>query len=182
VNRLDKMIDKMKGTAKSPPRVRGPEVIWSWVGGFLGMTAIGLIQHVYLADSELLLVIAPFGASCVLLFGATKSPLAQPRNVLGGHVISALIGVAAYRAFFPHLWLAGALGVATAIAVMHVTKTLHPPAGATALLAVLGDSRIHALGFSYAVIPVGVGALVLIIVALVVNNLAPHRRFPEFWW
>jgi CBS-domain-containing membrane protein len=71
--------------------------------------------------------------------------------------------------------------VATAIAVMHATKTLHPPGGATALIAVIGGPGIHKLGYMYALVPVGLGAVIMLIVALFVNNLSRTRRYPEFW-
>ncbi|MFH1597209.1 MAG: HPP family protein [Pseudomonadota bacterium] len=109
-------------------------------------------------------------------------PLAQPRNLLGGHIISALIGVTAFKLLVPHLWLAAALAVATSIAVMHATRTLHPPGGATALIAVMGGKNIYELGYWYVLMPVGAGALILLMVALLVNNLAAKRRYPEFWW
>jgi CBS-domain-containing membrane protein len=71
--------------------------------------------------------------------------------------------------------------VATAIAVMHLTKTLHPPGGATALIAVIGSDKIHALGYFYMVVPVGIGALIMLTVALLVNNIPKNRRYPHFW-
>ena len=83
--------------------------------------------------TDLIMIIGSFGASAVLIYGAIKSPLAQPRNLLGGHVFSALIGVTCYQLLDSHLWLAAAVAVATAIAFMHATKTLHPPGGATGL-------------------------------------------------
>jgi CBS-domain-containing membrane protein len=127
------------------------------------------------------LLIGSFGATAVLVYGAVRSPLAQPRNVLGGHVLSALVGVTSYQIAGDIVWLAAALAVSTAIALMHVTRTLHPPGGATALIAVIGGNSIHQLGYLYALIPVGLGALLLLAVALVINNIAPHRRYPEFW-
>ena len=75
-----------------------------------------------------------------------------------------------------------AVAVATAIAFMHATKTLHPPGGATALIAVIGSEKIHSLGYLYAVIPAGAGALIMLVVALLVNNLSKNRRYPEFWY
>jgi CBS-domain-containing membrane protein len=72
--------------------------------------------------------------------------------------------------------------VATSIAVMHATKTLHPPGGATALIAVISGPQVTNLGYLYVLIPVAAGALVMLAVALLVNNLAPRRRYPEFWW
>ncbi len=64
---------------------------------------------------------------------------------------------------------------------MHATKTLHPPGGATALIAVIGSPKIHALGYLYVLVPVGAGAVVMLVVALLVNNISPNRRYPEFW-
>jgi CBS-domain-containing membrane protein len=127
------------------------------------------------------MLIGSFGASAVLLYGAVKSPLAQPRNLMGGHVLSAVIGVAAYTVLGEHLWLAAATAVATAIAVMHLARTLHPPGGATALIAVIGGESIHGLGFLYALVPAGTGAAVMLVVALLVNNLSGRRRYPGFW-
>ena len=79
------------------------------------------------------------------------------------------------------MWLAGAVAVATAIAVMHLTKTLHPPGGATALIAVIGSDEIHNLGYLYALVPAGLGALIMLVVALLINNIPKNRRYPDFW-
>ncbi len=174
-------LSKMKGTTKSPPRVNVPEVLWSWLGAFLGISAVAYINFNVLAGTNLLILIASFGASAVLIFGAIKSPLAQPRNLVGGHILSALIGVACYKIFWAQPWVACSIAVATVIAVMHLTKTLHPPAGATALIAIIGDDRIHSLGFTYAILPVGLGAMILLLVALLFNNISRNRRYPEFW-
>ncbi len=174
--------DKMRGSASSPPRVSLAEVFWSWLGAFLGIAAVAYLNYEVLAESDLLMLIGSFGASAVLLYGAPKSPLAQPRNLLGGHLVSALIGVACHQLFSSQLWLAAALAVATAIAVMHLTKTLHPPGGATALIAVMGSEKIYALGYLYVIFPAGAGACIMLLVALLVNNLAKTRKYPEFWW
>ena len=74
------------------------------------------------------------------------------------------------------------MAVSTAIAAMHVTKTLHPPGGATALIAVIGGDSVHSLGYMYALLPVGFGAAVLLAVAVLVNNIPKSRRYPEFWF
>lgn len=178
---IKEYLAKMKGTTKSPPLVSVSEILWSWIGAFLGMSAVAYMHYNLLSDSDLIMIIGSFGASAVLLYGAVKSPLAQPRNLIGGHVFSAVIGVICYQLLNSHMWLAAAVSVATAIAFMHATKTLHPPGGATALIAVIGSERIHNPGFLYAVIPAGTGATVMLIVALLVNNLAKSRRYPEFW-
>ncbi len=172
---------KMVGTTTSPPRVSIPEVIWSWIGSFLGIAAVALIHFNLLDDTDLVMIIGSFGASAVLVYGAIKSPLAQPRNLIGGHVISALIGVACFQFLGESMWLASAVAVATAIAVMHLSKTLHPPGGATALIAVIGSDSIHNLGYLYALIPAGTGAVVMLGVALLINNIPKSRYYPEFW-
>jgi CBS-domain-containing membrane protein len=180
--RLMPYLRKMRGTTRgSPPRVSDAELVWSWVGSFLGIGAVALVSHVLAPVLDQGLMIGSLGASAVLVFGAPRSPLAQPRNLMGGHVLSALVGVVCFHVLGDS-GLAAALAVATAIALMHLTKTLHPPGGATALIAVIGSAQIHELGFLYALAPVGAGALVLLIVGLLVNNLAPDRRYPEGWW
>ncbi len=172
---------KMRGTAKSPPGVRAVELLWSWIGSALGIGSCAYLSAAYFEPQELTLLIGSMGASAVLVYGAVKSPLAQPRNLVGGHVLSGLVGVASFRMFGHTVWLAAALAVSLAIVVMLATRTLHPPGGATALIAVIGGQKIHALGFLYALVPVGAGALILLAVALMVNNLPKDRRYPEFW-
>jgi CBS-domain-containing membrane protein len=171
----------MAGTTSSPPRVSLSEIGWSWLGAFLGIGCITFANERVFEKIDLLMIVGSFGASAVLIYGAVKSPLAQPRNLLGGHVLSALVGVACQQLLPSTLWLAAALAVSTAIAVMHATKTLHPPGGATALIAVIGGEKIHDLGFTYALFPVGGGALIMLVIALLVNNIPKHRRYPEFW-
>ena len=173
---------KMKGTTKSPPCVGASEIVWSWIGAFLGIWVVAFANFHLFQKQDVLLIIGSFGASAVLIYGAIKSPLAQPRNLIGGHVLSAIVGVAAYQLFYPQIWLAAAAAVATAIALMHATKTLHPPGGATALIAVIGGGKVHALGFLYAIIPAGGGALIMLLIALIVNNIPKSRRYPEFWF
>ncbi|MEW6673226.1 MAG: HPP family protein [Thermodesulfobacteriota bacterium] len=173
---------KMKGTTKSPPGVAPSEWILSWIGAFAGIAAVAWINFNFLSGTDLVMLIGSFGASAVLIYGAVRSPLAQPRNLMGGHIFSAIIGVAAFNIFGGHMWLAAPFAVATAIAVMHATRTLHPPGGATALIAVIGGEKIHDLGYLYAVIPVGAGALIMLIIALLINNIPKKRQYPEFWF
>lgn len=173
--------NKMKGVTKSPPRVSLTEIFWSWTGGFSGISLVGIAHYRLFAPSDLVMLIGSFGASAVLVYGAVKSPLAQPRNVIGGHMISAFIGVATLKLIPDPLWLSSGISVATAIAAMHATKTLHPPGGATALIAVTGGETIKSLGFLYVFLPAGAGAILLLIVALVINNIPKNRKYPEFW-
>ncbi len=175
--------EKMRGTTRgSPPRVSASEIFWSWMGAFLGIGAVGLLNHLVFEGTDYVMLIGSFGASAVLAYGAVRSPLAQPRNLVGGHLISAVIGVAVFKLLHGQMWLAEAVAVATAIAAMHYTKTLHPPGGATALIAVIGSDKVHHLGFLYVVIPAGLGAVILLAVALLVNNIPATRRYPEVWF
>ena len=176
-----KYFSKMKGSTKSPPAVRFSEIVWSWMGAFLGITPIAYFNYNIFYETDFVFIIGSFGASAVLLYGAIRSPLAQPRNLIGGHMLSAIIGVAIYQLCANQLWLASALAVATAIGAMHATKTLHPPGGATALIAVIGSDKIHELGYLYAIIPVGLGAAIMLVVALFINNIPEKRKYPEFW-
>ncbi len=173
---------KMAGTTQSPPRASLAEILWSWLGAFLGIALVAFLNETWVEPADLVLLIGSYGASAVLIYGAIKSPLAQPRNLVGGHLISALVGVTAYKLLFPYPWLAGAVAVATSIALMHATKTLHPPGGATALIYVMGSPKLHHLGYLYVLMPVGAGVILMLLVALLVNNLSRRRRYPEFWW
>jgi CBS-domain-containing membrane protein len=178
---LREYLSKMKGGAKSPPRVSLSEVLWSFVGSFLGIGVVALIHSFYFEPRGLFLIIAPYGASAVLIYGAPHSPLAQPRNFLGGHFLSALIGVLIVK-LIPLSYLACAFSVSLAIVIMHLTKTLHPPGGATALFTVLAKDKIIQLGFLFPFFPVLTGAVLMCIVALLVNNLSRKRKYPEYWW
>ena len=139
---------KMRGEVKSPPQVSLKEILVSWVGAFFEIFVVGYLEHlVQLEQQDILFLIGSFGASAVLLYGTPGVPLAQPRNLMGGHILSALTGFLMYGWIADPLYLSGALSVATAIAVMHLTKITHPPGGATALIAVIGSERMHQLGF-----------------------------------
>jgi len=172
---------KMRGNGQSPPRVSLVEICWSWIGSFIGITAVALIHYKLLDQNGLLLLIGSFGASAVLIYGAIRSPLAQPRNLLGGHILSAFIGVTTFQWLGEYPWLAAAVAVSTSIALMHLTRTLHPPGGATALIAVIGGESVHKLGYLYVLMPTALGACVMLAVALIINNIPKNRRYPEFW-
>jgi len=175
-------LKKMRGTTNvSPPRVSNTEVMWSWIGAFFGTGLVAWVNQAFFTGSDLTLMIASFGASAVLIYGAVRSPLAQPRNLVGGHIVSALVGVTMWMLFQQIPWLAGALAVATAIAAMHLTRTLHPPGGATALVAVIGSDQIHDLGYLYVIFPATVGPILLLLVALLINNIPNSRHYPDIW-
>lgn len=155
------------------------EHIWTFIGAFIGIGAIGLLNSKILPDSDNLFLIGSFGASAVLVYGIINSPLAQPRNLVGGHVVSALVGVTIYKIVPGELWLTASLSVALAIVMMQITKTLHPPGGATALIANIGTAKVKALGYWYVLSPVLSGVTILLLVAIICNNATSHRSYPQ---
>lgn len=152
---------------------------WSFLGAFFGIGIIAFLQSQQISEIENIFLIGSFGASSVLIYGAVNSPLAQPRNLIGGHVLSALVGVTVFK-FLPEiLWLNASLAVAFSIVVMQITKTMHPPGGATALIAVLPAQKIQDLEYWYVLSPVFSGAVILLIVALIFNNIPKGRKYPH---
>ncbi|WP_077071784.1 HPP family protein [Mailhella massiliensis] len=178
---MSRILSKMRGGGRHAPRCSAKEILLSWLGSCLAIALIALLERLVTPGTGFPLLIGSFGASAVLTFGAVQSPLAQPRNLVGGHVISALTGVSAGLLFPDVTWLAACLAVSTAIALMLLTGTLHPPGGATALIAVTGGEGIRQLGYWYALVPCLAGALIMLIIALVVNNLPRSRRYPLYW-
>lgn len=154
------------------------EQFWSFLGAFVGIGLIAYIQSHFLTADENVFLVGSFGASSVLIYGAIQSPLSQPRNLIGGHLISAIIGVTTFKLFPELIWLSAPFAVALSIVAMQVTKTLHPPGGATALIAVIGTEKVKSLGYLYVLSPVLSGALILLAVALIFNNITPHRKYP----
>ena len=154
-------------------------MFWAWIGSFLGIIAISYFHMDILDDKDLTLVVGSFAASAVLIYGVPNSPLSQPRNLIGGHLLSAIVGVVSYKLFSSNLFLATAIAVSTSILIMQLTLTLHPPGGATSLIAVIGGEQIHELEFFYILIPVFSGALILFLIAFIVNNIPKNRAYPE---
>ncbi len=144
-------------------------------GALLGILITGLMTHWLLGPTSALpLLVAPMGASAVLLFALPASPLAQPWSIIGGNLVSATVGVTC--AMFIHdPTIAASLAIATAIGAMLALRCLHPPSGAVALTAVLGGAPIHALGYSFLLAPIGINSVLLLAVALLFNNATRHR-------
>ncbi|HUR28453.1 MAG TPA: HPP family protein [Planctomycetota bacterium] len=146
--------------------------VWSFISGTTGILAIYFVTDLV----GFPLLIGSFGASAVLLFGANESPLAQPRNLVGGHVLSAIVAVLMVAAFGSSP-LTTALAVGLALLVMNLTHTTHPPGGATALIGV--HEAVH---YDFIFVPVLSGALILLAVALFTNNVVYHRKYPRHWF
>lgn len=162
------------------------QAFWSCVGAFCGLAVVVAVFNntsVIQAHHPPVLI-ASFGASAVLEYNVIKSPLGQPRNALLGHTFSAIVGVAVTKLFLYHSdfdrlrWIAGSLACGLASAVMLLTNTVHPPGGASALLAAVMP-EITAMGW-YFVGLVMLGTALMLVVSLVTNNV--QRQFPTYWW
>lgn len=150
-------------------------------GGFLGIMAVLWGGHLWLGTGhDGLLAVASMGAASVLLFAVPHGALSQPWPVLGGNLVSAVIGVTCAR-WLADPMVAASLAVALSIAAMYILRCLHPPGGATALYAVLGGDAVHALGYGYVLSPVLLDVLVLLAVAVAYNYPFAWRRYPQCW-
>ena len=154
-----------------PPAPPWADVALSWLGGFVAIAA--LAYSTQLAHAPLLL--GSFGASCVLLFGFPDSPFSQPRNVIGGHFLSSLTGLIFITLLGAHWWSAG-LALATAIAVMQVTRTVHPPAGSNPVIIMLAHAS-----WSFLLWPTLFGVLLLQGIVLAYHRLVKGRVYPVYW-
>ena len=152
----------------------------SGAGGLAGILGVILVSQSYLGLNGSAGLVASMGASAVLLFAVPHGPLSQPWAVFGGHMISAVIGVACTRLHIPPFATA-ALAVALAISAMYYLRCIHPPGGATALTAVAGGNAVHALGYHYVVTPVLLNVLIILSVAILFNLPFPWRRYPAVW-
>jgi CBS-domain-containing membrane protein len=153
------------------------EKVISTVGGFFGILAVCWISCRVLDVQGAALMVGSMGASAVLLFAVPHGSLSQPWPVLGGHVLSAAVGVTVAR-WVPDPMLAAALAVSLSIAVMYYLRCIHPPGGGTALVAVVGGAQVHALGYGYLVEPVLLNVSAILIVAVLVNYPFAWRRYP----
>lgn len=161
----------------APDTTGHAEKLISAAGGFLGILLTLWVSLHYLGTQGAVLLVASMGASAVLLFAVPHGALSQPWPLLGGHFISAVIGVACAQSVDYPL-IAAPLAVALAIAAMHYLRCIHPPGGATAITAVIGGTQVHALGYQFVLTPVLLNAAIMLLAAVAVNYAFPWRRYP----
>ena len=153
------------------------ERLISGAGGFLGILFIPVVSQFVVEGPDIILVVASMGSSAVLLFAVPHGALSQPWPLVGGHLVSALIGVSCAKVV-PGQTLAAASAVGLSIGAMYYLRCIHPPGGATALGAVVGGDSIQALGFNYVLAPVALNTLVILLIAITFNHLFNWRRYP----
>lgn len=166
------LFDKLKGEgAPLPPQASYQAIGWAWLGGVLAIATVAIFADFF----SVALVLGSFGASCVLIFAYPDVPFSQPRNVIVGHVLSTTTGLIFLTIFGNHWW-ALALAVGTAIALMMLTRTVHPPAGSNPVIVFLIQPT-----WGFLLFPTLIGALILVGVALVYNNVTRTTQYPKYW-
>lgn len=175
--KLNKLMDAISSFYPHSNTSFREQIISSVTACFAILVLLLFVQYVDLGLPFKMLVLASMGASAFLLFVAPHSPLAQPWPVIGGHLVSAFIGVACVQ-MITYLPLAAALAVLLSVFVMHILHCLHPPSAATAMIAVLGCPDVHALGWQFCYEVVAINAGLMVVMAIIFNNLVPGRRYP----
>lgn len=164
---------KFKGlSAALPPPPSRADVVFVWVGGFLAAATVGFLAYI----THQPLVLGSFGASIFVLFVIPESPFAQPRNVIGGHFISSMTGLLFFH-LVGHEWWSMALSLATALTLMQALRVPHPPAGSNPFIVFLSGAS-----WNFLIAPTLVGAIILVLVSLLFNNLSSARNYPRYWF
>jgi len=154
------------------------EIIISTGAALLAILLTTVVGRLFLADSGLPFLVASMGASAVILYAVPSSPMAQPWSLVGGHLISALVGVTCAR-HIPDMALAAAMAAAGAVFFMHLFDCLHPPGGATALMPVAAPAAVGDLGYNYVLTPVGIDVLLMLALVVLINHYLLRRPYPH---
>lgn len=182
---LTQYLSKWLGVPGRKDGNRAPSLRHSFVSLFQATLSISVLAFLdmgmTISAEDFMFLVGSFGATAVLLYSAHGSPLAQPRNVMGGHFVSSLAGVTVYKVIGNVPYLSAGLAVGLAIFCMERTNTLHPPGGATALVAIVGGEAVTRAGYWYVLFPCCTGAFMMLVVALVCNNMDPERVYPQYW-
>jgi len=165
-------LTKLKGSpAPIPPRPPLKDLGFISLGAFLAACVIGYLAYV----TNLPIIMGSFGASIFVLFVLPDSPFAQPRNVIIGHFITTLIGLIFYNLVSSDWW-SMALALAFAIAAMQLLRVPHPPAGSNPFIVFLLGAN-----WDYLWMPTVIGAILIVVVALIYNNISKDRSYPKYW-
>ena len=172
-----KKIYDVLGITQTP--VSHAEKLVSALGGFVAIFCIYYISQLSVGPVAGAIIVASMGASAVLLFAVPHGQLSQPWPVIGGHLLSAVIGVSCAK-LIPNDVLAASLAVGLAIAVMYYLRCIHPPGGATAISAVIGGDAVHELGYQFVITPILLNVIIVLFVGIAFNYLFHWRRYPAF--
>lgn len=153
------------------------ERLVSALGGFFGIFGVFYLTQQFVTGNDVILIVASMGASAVLLFAVPHGKLSQPWALLGGHFVSAVIGVT-IAMNVTNIYLAAGLAVGLAIGAMHYLRCIHPPGGATALISVIGGPSVAELSYQFVFTPIMLNAFLIFIIAIVFNYAFHWRRYP----
>ena len=156
--------------------MRRSEVVVSILGAFAGTLIASFFSSTLLEAEQMPMILASTGASAMLIFALPHAPVSQPWNLVGGHVVSALVGVSCYR-LIPNEILASSLAIPIAMVLMHRLRCMHPPGGATAVTAVIGGAAVHELGYVFVIVPVFFNAIILLSIAMAAGTLRDNNPF-----
>lgn len=187
LSRLPKPISRFLGYRESPPN---PD-LWAIYATILIATFGGMLSNVAMAERAPLFIdhwhftslVPSFAASCILIYNAVDAPVSQPRSFIFGHLLSGIIGIGIEKLFltnksnFKYMWVSGSLSVAVSSIAMAFTGTVHPPAGATAMIPSF-DPAVRDLGWDFLPVLV-IHTFVFLGIALLVNNI--FRQYPQYW-
>ena len=152
------------------------ELIYSIVGAFISTLIASFFSLSILSEEGLPMILASTGASAMLMFGMPHATVSQPWNLIGGHLISAAVGVSCYL-FISSELLASSLAIPLAMLFMHWCRCIHPPGGATAITAVIGGANVHALGYGFLVLPVFLNSVILLSFAMAIGTFRDRNPF-----
>jgi CBS-domain-containing membrane protein len=169
---MSTFLQKLAGDqAQLPPRPTTRAVLLAWLGAFIAIGAVAALTNFF----AVALIFGPLGASCLLAFGFPDAPFSQPRNIVGGHMLSSLVGLIFVSGLGVHWWVV-ALAGSTAIASMMLMGIPHPPAASNPIIIFLSKPT-----WIFLVFPTLAGTLLLVVVALIYNNLIRHTKYPKYW-
>ena len=165
-------LHKIRGDqAALPPAPKASNLALAWLGAFMAIAALALLGQ----NLSVTLMLGSFGASCVLVFGYPDVPFSLPRNVVAGHVMSSLVGLACVH-FFGNHWWSLAFAVACAVVLMMWLRVVHPPAGSNPVIVFLTQPA-----WDFWLYPTLAGALILVLCALVYHNVTRAAKYPKYW-
>ena len=167
------MLKKLVGLKRN---MSEKEFIISIIGAFIGTSFATFFSNTILQAESLPLILASTGASAILIFSLPFSPVSQPWNLVGGHIVSAFVGVSCYF-LVPNELLGASLSIPFSMLLMHYLRCMHPPGGATAITAVIGGANVHALGYAFVVVPVAINAIILLSIAVSIATFREENPF-----
>lgn len=162
--------NKMKGASRRDTGFDYIDSLISAAGVFIAVGVIFLLAFSF----QYPMVIGPLGATCVLVFVAHKGPLSQPRQIIGGHLLSVLAGLTIWSIFGKSLFIL-TITLVIVLIIMSFTKTMHPPAAASALVTVNFETGWGIL------LPIVIGVFLIVFISMLYNNLFPKRQYPQYW-